>query len=204
MQSKIGTIFTFFHVYLTCTVKHDVFGGEADNGLDCWLRKTKEWYCNRALDMFDRGTEVKDVFKVKKVAVMPNMSGRERGDYDQTEGLPNGQRPTWREKEHGMVKWRDNKACVSFTWMESLKDIVRYMWKTGNLQILPVYLLASTWAESMAWPCLCGWRRERVIELGLLPFTHLQMQCLCWVWVVVSAGKLFFKKFKAYLVPITK
>lgn len=91
MQSKVGTIFTFFHVYLTCTVKHDVFGGEADNGLDCWLRKTKEWYCNRALDMFDRGTEVKDVFKVKKVAVMPNMSGRERGDYDQTTGLPNGQ-----------------------------------------------------------------------------------------------------------------
>jgi len=49
MENKV--IFIFSHVNLTCTVqitreKHHSFGGEADSGLDSWLRKTKEWYCN--------------------------------------------------------------------------------------------------------------------------------------------------------------
>lgn len=32
------------------------------------------------------------------------MSGRERGDYQQTKGLPNRLGPTRREKEHGILK----------------------------------------------------------------------------------------------------
>lgn len=70
-------------------------------------------------------------------------------------------------------------------------------WKIRNVQMLPWAPACRGMGESMAWPCCCGWSCGR--RSNLVHFCSPTCK-----WIVVSAGNVFFEKFKAFKFPPQK